>query len=106
MANDQRTRGGGASETNENLPTASNPPQLLSRTERSRLATMPLAVLLPKLGTVSTLPAHASSLERRLQSMQESNQSNAEHHLGSDQREAEESMLSQVLQWVELGTRQ
>lgn len=77
---------------------------------RSRVATMPLAVLLPRLGEISDLQRYAAQLERRLQELHEAKKGfradeteEAEEQPG---KSAEESMLNQVFQWLSVGTEE
>lgn len=65
--------------------------------EGSRLSTMPLAVLLPRLSEVSALQAHAAVFESRLEEIVEDREQGEDD---SKERAAEESMLRQVLQWL------
>ncbi|MCB0324287.1 MAG: hypothetical protein KDD69_11975 [Bdellovibrionales bacterium] len=77
--------------------------------KRTRLPVMPLAVLLPSLSDVSTLPRLQTQLEKRLQALQEAAGSGIPLEDGASpagaaepasQAANEESMLNQVLQWL------
>ena len=70
----------------------------------SRLAVMPLAVLLPCLGDVSELHLVSEKLERRLANVH-SQAANfaAEESEEKSARSIEELMLNQVLQWLAVG---
>jgi hypothetical protein len=73
--------------------------------EKSRLAVMPLAVLLPRLGDLSVLAQLAPNVERRLADLQGSRQGTKE----SDELARvgnEESMLNQVVQWLSIGNQE
>ncbi len=69
---------------------------------RTRLSTMPLSVLLPKLGEISALPAFEESAEERLVlirgAVDEGSQEDIRRGVG------EEAMLFQVLQWLQQGS--
>lgn len=65
---------------------------------RTTIACAPLAVLLPKLSSVQQLTGYRVDLERRLRELQTQRASCAEEVDRSNA--AEESMLSQVLQWL------
>lgn len=79
--------------------------ELSSLPQRSRLSVMPLAVLLPKLGEISSLPRLAELLEKRLADLQAK-----KHQMLNDEGEErvrrlnEESMLNQVMQWLAAGS--
>lgn len=66
--------------------------------EGSRLSTMPLAVLLPRLSDVSQLPQFSAMFSERLEAIVEGRESADEDE--SKERAAEESMLRQLLQWL------
>lgn len=69
---------------------------------RSRLPVMPLAVLLPSIGELSNLSDLAPNFERRLQRLHEEKESAAGsgRELDLARRAGEESMLNQVIQWL------
>jgi hypothetical protein len=67
---------------------------------------MPLAVLLPKFGDLAVLPTLSTKLERRLEQLQERSATHSDEKTQSDLvREAEESMIVQVLQWIRIRQR-
>lgn len=71
--------------------------------EKSRIAVMPLAVLLPRLGDLSFLAQLAPVIERRLDDLQGNRQGTKE----SDEMArvgSEEAMLNQVMQWLSIGS--
>lgn len=72
----------------------------------NRLSTMPLAVILPRMGELRLLQGLKPVLERRYREAQSRNsQAHASPHGTESPKEiqSEESMLSQVLQWLSLG---
>ena len=73
----------------------------MSVTNRNKLATLPLAVLLPQLGNLSALPQFIDALEVRLQLL------HADEEVGTDgdvrKRLGEEAMLMQVINWLGMG---
>ena len=76
------------------------PPQLDRK--KSRLALMPLTVLLPELGEAGRLHAYRQHVMKRLQEL-------GAHDGGEDRRRehsAEEAMLNQVTKWLSLGVRE
>jgi hypothetical protein len=75
-----------------------------SAPKRSRLPVMPLAVLLPAAGEVSDLARLGEQLERRLADLQSAPSSvDISDSAAQHRRAAEESMLSQVVQWLTVG---
>ncbi len=65
---------------------------------------MPLAVLLPSAGEVSDLARLGDQLERRLLDLQSAeNVADLADSEAQYRRAAEESMLSQVVQWLTVG---
>ena len=71
---------------------------------KSRLATMPLAVLLPTLGEVSSLYGVSERLERRHAALlAQAAQFSGEESEEKSKRAVEDSMLNQVLQWLSVG---
>jgi hypothetical protein len=72
--------------------------------EKTRLAVMPLAVLLPQLGNLSTLAQLAPVMEQRLADLQADRKGTKESEelarVGS-----EEAMLNQVMQWLSIGNQ-
>ncbi len=71
-----------------------------------RLAVMPLAVLLPKLSSLSKLSEFLPAIEARLAALQEEEGKliRAEGE-GEANYEAEVSMLHQLVQWFRIGER-
>lgn len=66
-----------------------------------RLPAMLTSILLPTLGEVHQLAAFRADLDRRYRLLQADNAGLAEGD--RKQRQSEESMLSQILQWLSLG---
>ncbi len=72
----------------------------------TRLASMPLAVLLPQLSTLSKLAEFRPSFESRLVHLQEEASRGAIAERDVELRtEAEISMLQQLLNWFSIGER-
>lgn len=69
---------------------------------REKLATMPLSVLLPQIGDLSSLSAASENLENRLQEVQ-SNDNDGGTQDDVRRRVGEEAMLLQVLNWLNVG---
>lgn len=76
------------------------PPQLDPR--KSRLAQMPLTVLLPELGEASRLHAYQQHISRRLQELGTTDAGEERQR----EHTAEEVMLNQVMKWLSLGARE
>ena len=68
---------------------------------KSRLAVMPLAVLLPALGEMSQLVSLRADIDARLAEVQADQDSGTEEDV--TKRMAEEAMLLQVVQWLNMG---
>ena len=77
-----------------------------STLRKPRLPVMPLAVLLPQFGELGKLPSLAAQFEKRHQELLGATQrfSGEEDAEGRRERLAEESMLNQALQWLQVGT--
>ena len=73
---------------------------------RSRLATRPLAVLLPRLGELSRLASMAEALELRLTQAQEASVEEGSDFAEVDRISGEQAMLNQVLQWLSLSSKE
>ncbi len=72
----------------------------------NRLATMPLAVILPRMGELRLLQGLKPVLEKRYREAQNRNSHAHVSTLSAElpkEIQSEESMLSQVLQWLSLG---
>ena len=74
---------------------------------KSKLAIMPLAALLPDLGSLDRLAGFSASLSGRLEQLQASRVSSVGEESAEEARRiSEETMLTQVMQWLSAGERE
>lgn len=97
-ARPREAKGRGAS----SLPGAAEEPVSPAPWLRTRLTTMPLAVLLPQLSDVGQIADFREELEERLRDVQSMAEAGESEDLGRVQ--VEQSMLQQVLQWLDVET--
>ncbi len=78
----------------------------VSPLRKSRLAVMPLAVLLPPLGDLKNVQLIRPQITKHLEDLhaEAGTMSSEEDGEVRRRRQAEESMLNQVLQWLAVGT--
>lgn len=75
-----------------------------STARKSRLSVMPLAVLLPPVGSISELSRLAPGLQRRLVELQQGKSAmSVDESEEQTHRASEESMLNQVMLWLTSG---
>jgi hypothetical protein len=73
----------------------------------SKLSVMPLTMLLPELGDMSKLPRFAASFQHRLEQLQGARGAFQDEDSPDTSRSvSEESMLTQVMQWLSAGSRE
>lgn len=71
---------------------------------RTRLSTMPLAVLLPQLSDVGSIAQYRSDIEALLERAQDQLETSESSEPGTAQ--VEQSMLQQVLQWLDVDSEE